>query len=600
MIDTFLSRRFRFLFLIVLLALALPTAIALAAPGSPDASVVFDGVVQQKPATIVGPWQIEGRTVVVAPNTQFVPNAQAINQGDRVHVVANRRQDQLVAQLIAKIERPQFMVQGRIDALAAGQWTIGGQVVLIDSDTVIEGDHPDVGDMAMARVERTAAGLLAKRIQVHDPPPPPPVVVRGRIEAIATDKWTIDGRELLINSETVIEGDHPDVGDLAAAVAVRTDAGLLAKHIEVHDAPPPPPPQAVQGRIDAIAADRWTIAGQVVLIDANTVIEGDHPDVGDMAVARVERTNAGLLAKRIRVLDPPAPPLHVIRGKIESMAANKWVIDGQEVLIDAETRIEGDHPDIDDFATAHVQRTESGLLAKHIQVRDEAPGHLVVFRGVVTAIAEESWKVLVNEHEKTVLIDEQTRIIGNPSVGDRVGVKGMEMADGSVLAQMIVKLDDEHEEAPFMGFVTEILPTPQAEPSEWAWVITLPARQDEPARSWTVIVSRDTRINVDPATVQVGAWVKGAGDKLDDQTIQAKMARVTPPPRLPFRGEVTERPDAGAPDFPQGKWVIGGTTVYVSANTRLQGEPPAVGAQAGGFGDLRPDGALNALVLMGR
>ena len=104
----------------------------------------------------------------------------------------------------------------------------------------------------------------------------------------------------------------------------------------------------------------------------------------------------------------------------------------------------------------------------------------------------------------------------------------------------------------------------------------------------------------DPATVEVGAWVKGAGTKMDDDTVQAKMVRVTPPPRLPFHGEVSERPDASAPDFPQGKWVIGWTIVYVTAETRIQGDPPALGAKASGFGELQPDGSLRALALGGR
>lgn len=535
MIKHALSRRGRLLFLILVLALMLPAAAVLAAPSAPDNAVEFTGPVQQKSATLPGPWQIADRQVLVVPGTRFLPDASAIQVGDMVRVVAQRRNDVLVAQLIAKMERPQQVVQGRIDAIGATQWTIAGQAVLLNTETVLEGDHPDVGDLALARVERTDAGLLATRIYVHDAPPPQPQPIHGKIGAIAADKWTIGELEVLIDAATIIEGDHPDVGDEAVAFVLRTQAGLLAKRILVHDARPPQSPPTLRGKIEALSADKWTIGEHEVLIDGDTVIEGDHPDVGDFALAEVERTGAG-------------------------------------------------------------------LLAKHIQVSDQRPDEpMVVFRGVVTDIQTEMWKVLVGETEKTAVTDEHTRIVGEPVLGDRVGVKGHLLADGTVLAQLIVKLDGEHQDdTSFMGFITEILPSVQEEPPAWVWVVTMLPRADEPTRTWTVIVDTNTEINVDPATVQVGAWVKGVGDKMDDDTVQAKMVRVTPPPRLPFHGEVSERPDAGAPDFPQGKWVIGGTTVYVTADTRIEGESPAMGDKASGFGELRPDGALNALLLGGR
>jgi hypothetical protein len=534
MTMTRFTRKIPLLSFLVLLALLIPALVALAAPSGPDQVIEFTGPVQQKPDAGLGAWQIADRQVLAVPGTRILPDPAAIHLGDTARVVAHRRNDTLVAQMIAKVAPPQHVVQGRIDAIADAQWTIGGQVVLLNAETVVEGDHPDVGDLAMARVLRTDAGLLATRILVHDPPPPRPEAIHGRIEAMAADKWMIGEHEVLIDAETVIEGDHPDVGDMAVAFVLRTPAGLLAKRIQVHD-PRPPQPAMIRGKIEAMAADKWTIGEHEVLIDAETVIEGDPADVGDFAVAQVVRTPAGPLAKQIRVWD--------------------------------------ERPD----------------------------GRPVVFRGVVTDIQADSWKVLVGEEEKAVAIDEHTRIAGDPAVGDPVGVKAVQLADGTLLAQLIVKLDDDHEdETAFMGFVTETLPSVQEDPPMWVWVVTLLPRADEPTRTWTVIVDANTEINVDPATVAVGAWVKGAGTRMDDDTVQAKVVRVTPPPRLPFHGEVSERPDASAPDFPQGKWVIGGMTVYVTAETRIQGEPPAVGAKASGFGELMPDGALKALMLSGR
>jgi hypothetical protein len=222
---------------------------------------------------------------------------------------------------------------------------------------------------------------------------------------------------------------------------------------------------------------------------------------------------------------------------------------------------------------------------------------VIVFRGRVLAIQDGVWTVLVGEQEKTVVTDANTRILGDPTVGDMVGVKGVPFNDGSILAHVIVKVQGAFPSAVFAGFVTAILPGPTAGDAPVVWEVTAPATGPQPARTWTVIITEETKSNVDPAQVAVGAWVKGAGDQLDEGLIQARNVRVTAPPRLPFRGEVTARPDLTAPDFPQGLWAIGGTTVYVTAQTRIEGPVPEPGQQAGGFGVLRPDGALDALLL---
>lgn len=410
--------------------------------------------------------------------------------------------------------------------------------------------------------------------------------------------WHIDGRSVVATPTTrfVPNASSIQVGDWVHVVAQNRSGQLVARLI-AKTRPLPLPP--VRGRIEAISPTQWTIGGTVVLVDAHTRITGDHPDIGDFAVAQVRRTPAGLLATHIHVTDatPPPPVTHVIRGRIEAIGETSWTIGNTVVLLDAETRIEGDHPDIGDFAAAWVVRTENGLLARRILVQDPPTDRVIVFRGRVLAIQDGVWTVLVGEQEKTVVTDANTRILGDPTVGDMVGVKGVPFNDGSILAHVIVKVQGAFPSAVFAGFVTAILPGPTAGDAPVVWEVTAPATGPQPARTWTVIITEETKSNVDPAQVAVGAWVKGAGDQLDEGLIQARNVRVTAPPRLPFRGEVTARPDLTAPDFPQGLWAIGGTTVYVTAQTRIEGPVPEPGQQAGGFGVLRPDGALDALLL---
>jgi hypothetical protein len=67
-----------------------------------------------------------------------------------------------------------------------------------------------------------------------------------------------------------------------------------------------------EGLIESIAFDRWVVAGQEVLIDQNTRIEGT-PAIGSIAkVEGVVRADNAKVARRIRIeaiVPPPATPV---------------------------------------------------------------------------------------------------------------------------------------------------------------------------------------------------------------------------------------------------------------------------------------------------
>ena len=365
----------------------------------------------------------------------------------------------------------------------------------------------------------------------------------------------------------------------------------------------------VQVKPDPITGP-WQIAGREVVVTGQTQFRpaADAIYQDDLVAVDARMRDGALVAHAI--IKMPQPPQRMITGKIEALAAGKWTIGNQEILVDGETRLEGDPPDLGDMAMAWVERTDQGLLAKRILVKDPPvppPGpRYVLFRGIVKAIDDAGvYTVQTDEGDKQVQTDDQTRIVGAPAVDDRVLVKGQTQDDGSVLALMIVKLGDneQHEQTPFSGFVTKIasIPLPTAAEAasvQWVWDVTLPAHDDKEPQAWTIVVDADTNINVDPNTVEEGAFIKGAGLKLDDASIQANMVRVTRPPQVRFEGEITAGPDAGASGFPQGEWTIGGKSVTVTADTRLIGETPALEKQAAGLGVLQADGGITARLLM--
>lgn len=348
----------------------------------------------------------------------------------------------------------------------------------------------------------------------------------------------------------------------------------------------------------------WLIAGRLVMVTEQTRF---RPDVTEMAVGDIVRVIAkprpNKLEARLIVKEPPHPRL--LRGEITAMQDGLWTIGDQDVIVNAETRLTGDHPDIGDGALAEVFPTDAGLWAKHIHVKDAPPeGRPVAFRGTVSAIEGGIWMIETGDTVLQVMTDENTHLVRDPGVGDHVGVRGFAQADGSVLARLIAKLDDLPLDTPFSGFVTEILPTPLAEPNQWAWQVNRPAHGDHAEVTWIVIVTEDTRINVDPATVEVGAWVKGAGmaatDAADNTTVVATVVRVTRPPRIEFMAPVEAAPDPTTPDYPQGVWQVGRMTVIVDAETRIRGNVPTEPTFAAGYGVLQLDGNVRALLFGAR
>ena len=242
--------------------------------------------------------------------------------------------------------------------------------------------------------------------------------------------------------------------------------------------------------------------------------------VGDIVMVKARRIDGQLAATMI---SKQRPPQLVITGRIESLSTDRWVIGGHEVMVNDQTQISGDPADVGDWAMAWVQRTPDGLVALRIQVRDARPvPDMVLFRGTVVTIDGGVWTVDTGGGTRTVLVDENTRIVGDIAVGDAVAVKGFVLDNGDVQALLIARLHHDQLDAQFAGFVTEFLPTPATTPPTWAYLVTRPPQPGQDGASWIILVTSDTRSNVPPGDVTVGQWVKGVGEALDDQSVVAR------------------------------------------------------------------------------
>lgn len=347
------------------------------------------------------------------------------------------------------------------------------------------------------------------------------------------------------------------------------------------------------------AEGEWIIGETTVLAVTRTHFTPGADSIGEGDEVRVvaARRQGQLIAIHIEKL--MARP-HLLRGEITAIepvdeTTWHWTLGEDVVTITADTKLSGDTPEVGALALAWVVSDGDDLLALRVHVKGPKPKvRPVTFTGVVSVVNAGVWTIVSGGEPKTVLTDDETRIVGDPQPGDRVGVKGHLLEDGAILAHHIVKLNEDRDE-PFLGWVTEIVPPAEGGPRQWEWTVESPGFGEFEAQTWTVLVDADTRINIPPAQVEVGAWVKGAGLLVDDEnTIAARIVKVMRPPRVRFFGVVQAVP--GDETFPLGDWLIGDVTVHVSAGTVIEGNP-GFDDTAGGYGELQMDDSIEAALL---
>lgn len=182
-------------------------------------------------------------------------------------------------------------LQGTVEQVSDASWTIDGQTLAVDDGTIFIG-APGLGDFVEVRFHLDSNGNpVADRIRKEDSAGDE-LEFRGLVEAIGAPSWTISGRVVGVNAQTVITG-NPQLGDLVEVRADRApDLSLTATSIQREDAADDE--QEFRGVVSAIGASSWTIGGVVVLVDASTVILGD-PQVGDDVEVRANRAADGTL-----------------------------------------------------------------------------------------------------------------------------------------------------------------------------------------------------------------------------------------------------------------------------------------------------------------
>lgn len=272
-----------------------------------DGIIEINGIVQSRPASLIGDWTIAGRTVRSDGATAFKQELGPVRVGALVEVKGTRALDgAVVAQSIEVKQSPgttspppgqlDAEVNGAVERLPAsgllGIWQVGGRTVTVLTTTQIDQEHGGVAIGAIVEVNGTLnadRSIAANRIEVKAStvatpnPAAPTMEIQGTIDVLPASllgSWTVAGRAFLVDAATVLDSERGPFS-VGATVEVharrRPDGQIIATKIERKAGIGAAVPAArFWGHITALPPTGllgvWTIDNSIVDVTAATAI----------------------------------------------------------------------------------------------------------------------------------------------------------------------------------------------------------------------------------------------------------------------------------------------------------------------------------------
>ena len=336
----------------------------------------------------------------------------------------------------------------------------------------------------------------------------------------------------------------------------------------------------------AAAGEVWVIAGQTVKTDANTKIRiatEEEAAAGMWADVMAKKQSDGtLLALKLTVMPPE---LRVI-GPVQEISEGDlgtWTVAGIDFTVNAETKISdrGEPIMLDNWVEVRAVQGAEGFVAVSIHAVDDRED--VEIYGAIQAFSDTEWTV----SGIVVTANEDTKVMGEPSVGLLAHVSAKMQEDGTLLARTVKVMWNERggwrQPQSIQGKI-EALPE-----SGLIGVWTVDGKQVE--------VTEQTRVMQRKFAVEVGATVRVVGYTEGD-LVKALLVVVMGPAEgsKPFqlKGTIETLPAEGM----LGEWGVSGKTILVTENTRIAGQQfVKVGAPVTVVGTEKADGTVNATLI---
>jgi hypothetical protein len=304
------------------------------------------------------------------------------------------------------------------------------------------------------------------------------------------------------------------------------------------------PGASVSGAVSSVSGNVISLAGGLVTIDAsNAKITDQTGNTATIASITAGSTIFAVLSATTANANAalPAAMINVRRiaqvelsGPVTAVGANSLTVLGRTITVDSNTSFGGRARTIADIlVNDNVQvaanAAGSALLASSIFATDPMP-RATVISGTVKTIGSESWTITDRAgKEWTIVVNAQTKIVGDPKVGDTVEILANVDNANRYVALSIMK-------APviivlpivsFSGEVKSITAT--------SWVVR-DARAD---KDITLAIVPDTKISGDPKVAD-GVIVTARIDSNGAYTAISiiKLGIVPPPATVTIRGVV--------------------------------------------------------------
>jgi hypothetical protein len=334
-------------------------------------------------------------------------------------------------QLLTRRRAEAVRFEGRVTQLADGRMTVDGLLVVLDGLGGL-----DLAPGALVQVDGATGpdGVVhARLVRLVAPADGPPAAV------VAVPAATRDPR--LQEPEPTSTSRPPSPTPVPVVITrVPTAAPTevpqpTAAPTQVADAPRVRERQIVEweGALERVGPELWAVAGVEFYRPTGRVI-GDALVCSRVHV-KAERKHDRLELVELRVLSPAAKPeIVAIKGTLEAMGSDEWVIDGQHVIVTSSTEIVGT-PAVGRGVRATVLVDACG---RRVVQRIEVDASLVEFVGVLQSFNDTLWVV---DGRSIQLIPGRTVVKGTPWVGALVSVRAEQADDGGLVARELMVRD---------------------------------------------------------------------------------------------------------------------------------------------------------------
>jgi len=281
--------------------------------------------------------------------------------------------------------------------------------------------------------------------------------------------WIVSGRTVHVTAATRIEQeDGPVVTGATVKVEgnVRSDNTVDAEEIEVNQGADKEEGVKFKGTIETLPATPgftgdWRVGGRTVHVSSSTRIETEDGPVAVGAFIEIEgmqRADGSMDATKIEVKSNVAggDGRDELKGTIESLPntagfVGNWMVSGRTVRVSAGTFLEQEHGSIALGAFVEVKgtvRMDGSIDATKIEVNTGSSsdeGQSAKLKGTIQNLPSApglvgDWLIsgrVVHVTSSTKLASEH----GAFTVGTRVKAKGLQLADGSIVATKIQARD---------------------------------------------------------------------------------------------------------------------------------------------------------------